>query len=120
MNTDIVSRMHESLLEMKEEIMSTLASESDDFKEMIKGKEPQDLADIASSDIDRNTLHLLGAQETKRLRLIESALSRIKNNRFGICMRCGKLIPLERLEAIPYALMCINCKTSDERKVVFQ
>jgi RNA polymerase-binding transcription factor DksA len=31
-------------------------------------------------------------------------------------MKCGKKIPHDRLEAIPYALMCIECKTAEERR----
>jgi DnaK suppressor protein len=31
-------------------------------------------------------------------------------------MSCGKKIPEERLEAIPYAILCIDCKSSEERR----
>jgi len=111
-----LEQMHQKLLEQKEEIMNMLLSESDEFKGLVKEMDPKDLADIAADDIDRNTLDALGAQESRRLRLIDSALSRVKNGRYGMCMRCNKKIPTARLEAIPYALMCIECQSSDERK----
>ncbi len=60
-------------------------------------------------------LEAVSSQDLRRLRLIDSALSRIQNGRYGACMKCGKKIPSERLEAIPYALMCIDCKSSDEK-----
>jgi RNA polymerase-binding transcription factor DksA len=41
---------------------------------------------------------------------------RIEQGKYGLCLKCGKRIPQERLEAIPYAFLCINCKSDDERK----
>ncbi|MFO8063594.1 MAG: TraR/DksA C4-type zinc finger protein, partial [Spirochaetia bacterium] len=56
------------------------------------------------------------AQEIKRLRLIESALARIEEGKYGICLKSGKPIPRERLEAIPYALYRIEYQAELERK----
>ena len=111
-----IDDMQQSLLSLKENIIQTLASENKDFKEIIGDLDPKDLADIAADDIDRKTLETLSSNDVRRLRQIDSALSRIDNDRYGVCIRCGKKIAKERLQAIPYALMCINCKTSDERK----
>ena len=47
--------------------------------------------------------------------LIDAALSRIQTNRYGLCMKCGKKIPEARLRALPYAVLCIDCKSADER-----
>ena len=109
-------RMKSKLLTLKEDILKTLATESEDFEHLIRDMDPKDLADIAADDIDRKTLEALSAQEMKRLSLIDSALSRIETSHYGVCMECGKKIPDERLEAIPYALMCIDCKSSEERR----
>lgn len=105
----------ENLLKMKNEILKNLASEDEDFKAIVEDIDPKDLGDIAADDIDRKTLEALGAQEMKRLRLIDSALSRLGSGKYGICMSCGKKILTERLEAIPYALKCVSCKTNEER-----
>lgn len=91
-------------------------SENEDFQALIKDIDPKDMADVATEDIDRKTLETLSSRDVKRLRLIDSAVSRIHNGRYGVCMRCNKRIPKERLEAIPYALMCIECQSSDERR----
>lgn len=109
-------KMHKALLSMKEDIVRSLISESQDFEALVRDMDPKDLVDVAADDIDRKTLEALNAQEVKRIRLIDSALSRLRNGRYGLCMRCGKKIPTERLEAIPYALMCIECKSTDERQ----
>jgi RNA polymerase-binding protein DksA len=116
MEKEFVDRMKESLDKLKTEIIDKLMAESAEFREIIEDMDPKDLVDIAAEDIDRKTLEALGAQEIKRLRLIDAALSRIDNQRYGLCAKCNKKIPYERLEAIPYALMCIDCKTSDERR----
>jgi len=116
MEEPFLEKMKESLLQQKEEIIRNLMAESEDFKTLVTDMDPKDLVDIAADDIDRKTLEALSAKETKRLRLIDSALSRINNGRYGLCMRCNKKIPKERLEAIPYALMCIECQSLDERR----
>ena len=116
MDKEFEEQMQTKLFEMKEEIVRSLISESEDFESLIDDLDPKDLADIAADDIDRKTLEALNEQDIKRMRLIDSALSRIKNGRYGLCMRCGKKIKRARLEAIPYALMCIDCKNSDERR----
>ncbi len=111
-----VERMQKELFRIKEEILQNLASENEDFEALVKDLDPKDLADIAADDIDRTTLEVLSSHDIKRLRLIDSTVSRIRNDRYGLCMRCNKKIPTERLEAIPYALMCIECQSSDERR----
>ena len=40
---------------------------------------------------------------------VEDALDRLDQGTFGTCERCGEAIPVERLEAIPYARRCVNC-----------
>ena len=116
MEATFLKKMKTSLFELKQEILKNLASESEDFRTIIEDMDPKDLADIAADDIDRKTLEALGTQELRRLQLIESALARIENEKYGLCARCSKKIPRERLEAIPYALLCIECKSSEERR----
>ena len=113
---NFIQRMEKSLTELKTEIISNLISSSEDFKEIVEGMDPKDFADIASDDIDRKMIEAIGSQELKRLRLIESAITRIQQGKYGLCMKCSKKIPHYRLEAIPYALMCVECKTADERR----
>ena len=115
MESDFKERMNAALLKLKEEIINNLISENDSFKSLVEDMDPKDIVDIAADDIDRKMLETVSSQDIKRLRLIDAALSRIENGRYGVCMKCGKKIPEERLEAIPYALMCIACKSSDEK-----
>jgi DnaK suppressor protein len=116
MDKQFLEKMKNSLLSMKEEIIENLIAENEDFKSIIEDIDPKDLADVAADDIDRKTLEAIGSNEMKRLRLIDNALARLENGKYGFCMSCNAKIPKERLEAIPYAVMCIKCKTSDERR----
>ena len=116
MEKEFKDRMEQKLLSEKEEIIRSLISENEEFEELVGDIDPKDLADVAADDMDKKTLEALNEQELKRLRLIDSALSRLHNGRYGLCMRCGSKIRAERLEAIPYALMCIDCKNTDERR----
>jgi len=111
-----VEKMEEFLLGQKAEIVENLIASNNDFREIVDGMDPKDLADIASDDIDRRMIEAIGSQELKRLKLIDSALTRIKQGKYGSCIKCGKRIPQERLEALPYALMCIDCKSKEERR----
>lgn len=113
---DFIEKMETSLLALKAGIVDNLIASNEDFKEIMEGMDSKDLADIASDDIDRKMIEAIGSQELKRLKLIESALTRIKQGKYGHCIRCGKRIPQDRLIAIPYALMCIECKSEDERR----
>jgi len=113
---EFLDKMEAALLVLKAEIVNNLISNNEDFKEIMDGTEPKDLADIASDDIDRKMIEAIGTQELKRLKLIESAITRIKQGKYGHCIKCGKRIPQNRLIAIPYALMCIECKSEEERR----
>ena len=111
-----IEKMEKFLLANKAELVETLIANNKDFKEIVEGMDPKDFADIASDDIDRKMIEALGAQELKRLRQIDSALTRIKQGKYCLCIKCDKRIPPDRLEAIPYALMCIGCKSEEERR----
>jgi len=111
-----IEKMEKSLLSLKRDIFSNLMAGNADFKDIVEGMDPKDLADIASDDIDRRMIEAIGHQDLKRLNLIDSALTRINQGKYGLCVKCGKKIPQDRLEAMPYALMCIECKSAEERR----
>jgi DnaK suppressor protein len=52
---------------------------------------------------------------THLLASIDSALARLDEGTYGRCERCGRPISEERLEALPYATRCIECKRLEER-----
>jgi RNA polymerase-binding protein DksA len=46
---------------------------------------------------------------------IDEALQRIEDGTFGTCRTCGQPIAPDRLEAMPWATQCIDCKRKEER-----
>jgi RNA polymerase-binding protein DksA len=73
------------------------------------------LADSATATLNREIDYTLEENSGHVLSSIEAALLRIENGTFGTCVRCGKAIAEERLEAIPYATRCIDCQRLAER-----
>jgi DnaK suppressor protein len=70
-----------------------------------------DLADISLRDLmQAATLTRHQAQ----LRAVEEALLRIEEGVYGICEDCGEEIPIGRLNAMPFALRCVDCQERHE------
>jgi len=116
MDTTFTEQMRELLVSQKREILEALAATNEEFRAIVSEMDPKDVADVASDDIDRKMIEALGSQDIKRLKAIDAALTRISQGRYGQCMACGKRIPQERLSAIPYAVLCIECQKSEERR----
>ena len=108
--------MEALLHEQKKTILESLASQSDEMRDLVKSVESGDEADVAADAIDRTLLTALGSQDAKRLQQIDNCLDRIYQKKYGRCIKCGKDIPKGRLEAVPWALMCVNCASAEERK----
>lgn len=73
------------------------------------------LADTATETFDRELADTLEDNSEGVLAAIDGALERIEAGTYGTCVRCGKPIAEERLEALPYAELCIECKREVER-----
>ena len=73
------------------------------------------LAESATATVGREIDYSLGRNEERVLTAIDAALARIDDGTYGRCERCGREIEPERLEAIPYATLCIEDKRRDER-----
>ncbi len=55
-------------------------------------------------------------QNTERLlSQVERALARFDDGTYGLCANCGRPIDLARLEALPYAMLCLECQSKQER-----
>jgi RNA polymerase-binding protein DksA len=72
------------------------------------------LADTATVTYDRELDYTLEENEEHLLAEIDAALQRIENGTYGVCTNCGKQIAPERLEARPWATLCIDCQRQRE------
>ncbi len=75
------------------------------------GGEPHgDPVDMAADEASATVQMRLKQTDSKLLRAIEDALTRIRQERFGTCGECGQPISKARLEAVPWARYCRDCK----------
>ncbi|MGO8876287.1 MAG: TraR/DksA family transcriptional regulator [Acidimicrobiales bacterium] len=61
--------------------------------------------------VDRERDLALSAQALVAVDEIDHALAKMATRTYGICENCGRLVPKARLEALPYARLCIDCKS---------
>src|SRR5438876_7869898 len=79
------------------------------------GFQDNHLGDVATATFDREMASTLEDNSTHVLTEIDAALARIESGTFGVCERCGQPIGAERLEALPWATLCIEDKRKQER-----
>jgi len=72
------------------------------------------LADMGTDNFDREFALDLVSSEQKLLYEVNEALRRLEKGSFGCCEQCGKSIGRKRLQAVPYARLCIKCGEKQE------
>jgi RNA polymerase-binding protein DksA len=116
MSTIETERFRQMLLEERERVRGAieyLHQENPGSLEEESGEESSfdnHLGDTATVTYDREMDFTLEDNSEAVLNAIEKALRKIADGTYGICERCGKQIAEERLEALPYAELCIDCK----------
>jgi RNA polymerase-binding protein DksA len=94
-----------------ERALENLHNENPGSVEDETGDETQDqhLGDAATAMHDRSLDYTLEDNEEHVLASIDAALSRIDEGTYGVCTNCGRPISEQRLEALPWAELCIDC-----------
>jgi DnaK suppressor protein len=82
--------------------------------EEIQLENTEDEGDLATISHNRDVLYNLHEGEFARLRLIQQAIKALDRGQYGECVRCGEDINEKRLEAIPWAALCIGCQEANE------
>ncbi len=110
------------LLEKREEILKDLGQLKDrEMSSTLKDASGENsaysfhMADVGTDNMEREKAFFFATQEGRFLYHIEQALERIENNTYGQCHECGNEIGRERLEAVPHARLCIECKSREEQ-----
>jgi len=65
----------------------------------------------STTAVDRERDLALSAQARAEVVEIDVALEKIDEGKYGVCDKCGKTIPKARLEVIPWAALCVTCKS---------
>lgn len=76
---------------------------------------PIHMADLGSDNFEQEFTISLMQTEEGTLSAIEAALERVEDGTYGQCEECGVSIPKTRLNAIPYAPLCVKCASALER-----
>jgi RNA polymerase-binding protein DksA len=110
------------LLEERERVQSAIAhlradhpGSLDDEVEEVAASADSHLGEAAAATLNREIDYTLGENSEQILSEIEAALKRIDDGTYGTCTACGKPIGIERLEAYPWASLCIDDARKAER-----
>lgn len=118
----------EELLEFKEIILAKLEKAQREYEELKSNLMNTDGNDVRDTSPTFKVLeegaNVLGKEEAGRLAQrqlkfihhLQAALVRIENKTYGICRETGRLIPKERLKAVPHATLCIDRKIDGNKK----
>jgi RNA polymerase-binding transcription factor len=104
------------ILEKKKEILEELETLRDTMMDSTTGEYASENSTYSThmeqgtDAMEREKTFLFASREGKFLNHLEDALSRIERGEYGSCTVCGKLIEKERLEAVPHAQQCLQCK----------
>ena len=116
-------RFRATLLEERERVeraITNLRDEhpgaADDEVEEIPGPSDNHLAETATATLNREIDFTLEENSGQVLVEIDEALKRIDDRTYGTCANCGKEIAQERLEAYPWAALCIDCAKQAEHR----
>jgi len=115
MNQERLDFFKEALLEERKELLDDLSTSNENLSSFNKSTSG-DLVDQAYSYYERELLIGLSSGEKETLKQIDKALKKIKEKAFGKCESCSNPIEEKRLEAIPYAELCMDCKTGSKDK----
>lgn len=111
---DALKNMRAILVKRRDALRSALAGDLTLLKEL-RSESPGDVIDAAYDSAQDEISSQLAEVESRELASIENALERMKDGSYGQCEVCGGRIPMARLDALPYATMCIGCQRDLER-----
>jgi RNA polymerase-binding protein DksA len=114
-------RFRTALLDERRRVEHALATLRDEHRgsldeevEEIAATSDNHLAETATATLGREIDYTLGENSGQVLAAIDTALKRIEEGTYGTCVSCGEQIRYERLEATPWAALCIDCKRRAE------
>lgn len=82
--------------------------------EEITVENTEDEGDLATISHERELLYNLHEGDYARVRFIQQALKAIDRGSYGKCVRCDEDINEKRLDAVPWATMCVHCQEENE------
>ncbi len=120
MDQKFLERQRKSLLAFREELAEDVQKMQENITEADGSDEADDREDIAAINTIREQDMAGGNVLKSQIVEIDQALAAIDDGSYGVCQNCGQAINPERLQAKPWAMLCIDCQeaveTSTERR----
>jgi DnaK suppressor protein len=111
---DAMMNLRQILVRRRDALRQALAGDLSMLKEL-RQQNSGDVIDAALDTAQDEISSQLAEVESRELTHIETALERMRKGDYGLCETCGEGIPLARLQALPYATMCIQCQRESEK-----
>jgi DnaK suppressor protein len=105
----LLQKRHEILKEIEGSLGQSLTEDQQRRLESAR-----DVGDQALMDLDRELGISLMEMRNRRRQAIDEALTRLNEGTYGICAECGVEISERRLEAVPFAKLCVECQAREE------
>ncbi|MFK0573614.1 TraR/DksA family transcriptional regulator [Endozoicomonas sp.] len=99
------AKLQSWLLARRDELNARLGN----IKKDASRKNSADWSEQAQERENDEVIDALGNETVIELNKINRALDRMNEGDYGLCLSCGKAIPEQRLEVMPYADLCIKC-----------
>lgn len=111
---DAIQQLKQILIKRRDALRKALAGDLSLLKQL-RQQTSGDMVDAALDSAQDEISSQLAEVESRELANIEIALERIREGHYGMCESCECAIPMARLQALPYATLCINCQREAEK-----
>ena len=111
------AQLEAELMRLEAEVSGLEAADRDTISEASGENAYRDhMADQGSATFERELDMTLEENLREALKEVRGALARIEDGTYGQCERCSVDIPIDRMDAVPTASLCIVCKSADEHR----
>lgn len=107
----VLAQLKDVLIKMRDRLTGQISSQSDDSLKYVDDTSSEDRTD----DFDKEFALNLVSSEHDSVFEINNALRRIAEGTYGYCDGCSCAIEKPRLQALPFARMCIRCQSEQEK-----
>ena len=108
---DSLQNLHAVLLKRRDALRRAIAGDLSLLREL---QQSGDVVDAALDTAQDEITSQLAESASRDLVNVETALKRFKDGAYGVCESCEGNIPLQRLQALPFATTCIKCQREAE------
>jgi DnaK suppressor protein len=108
------AKAYRDRLQLKKQQILEAYNKNKSYGKEADGEATQDIADKAANSYTKEFLFSLSNTERNLLQQVDAALVRIDGRRFGVCAACENDMNIKRLEAVPWARLCLPCQEKQE------